>query len=104
MKTEFDNKLDYMSAIGLDMLGHCLTTKVEAPLDSPNYTFKLNILGVSYNLSVPSADVDTQEGIRNVWQHLLTQFNLNHERGFQMIQEVQKYKKLDTEGPVTLFT
>jgi hypothetical protein len=100
----FNTKEEYLGALGIDLLGTIVDCKVETSLDNPNYTFKFKILDLVYSISVPTVDTDTEAGIKNVWEHLFTQFAINHERGYKMIQDMQKYKKLEETEKHKLIT
>lgn len=98
----FQNKEEYMAAIGLDLIGQCLEFKVETRLDDPNYVFKMKILDLVYSVQVNPKDTDTEQGIKNAWEHLIKQFFINQSNGYKMIQDISAYKGKSEDSKLKL--
>lgn len=71
--------------IGIEMLGQCVDCVTETRLDSPNVVFKLKILDIVYSVEVLPNDAATEQGCKDAWQHLLTQFAIRHAAGNRML-------------------
>jgi hypothetical protein len=78
---------EQLSMLGIEMLGQCVDCTAETRLDDPNVTLKLKVLDLVYSVTVPPHDLETLDGAKNAWEHLLTQFFLRHAAGNRMMYQ-----------------